>query len=202
MVRHEFRERTRGVAARFRHAAGCRAHDAGTVPPRSCSRRHVARSLQRFVTITTPGSQWLHIVRRSHAQSCAQACTLLRNQSSRLSTLSTALARVKRVARGVLADATRQLTDGQGRGVHSSGDIGGGHVEAFWTSFRVASDLRTSRMRRTGAQANRKVLQHQVLLHRSRTARALAQSSAQSIRTADTDAAATPFRFSIASLRS
>jgi hypothetical protein len=154
------------------------------------------------MTITTPSSRRLHTVSARASISCAQACTLLRNQSTRLSTLSTPPLCLKRVATSMQQAATRQLTDGQGRGVHSSGGIGGGRVEAIRANSRAAPDLRTSWMRRAGAQANGKVLQHQMLLHRPRAARAFAHAGAQGIRTADTDAAPVAFRFPVAGVRS
>jgi hypothetical protein len=60
--------------------------------------------------------------------------------------------------------APKRLTGDDGTGVHSGGDIGGGHVEAFAASIHASPHLRSGGMRRTGAQAHRKVLQHQVLL--------------------------------------
>ena len=111
------------------------------------------------------------------------------------------LLRVKRVAEHARSIASCWLTEGNGGSVHSLGDVGGGHVEVFRTSIHAASDMREGWLQRARAQADCKVLQHQVLLHRSRAPRALAQPGAQDVVAPDTDAATASVRLPGVGLR-
>jgi hypothetical protein len=136
-------------------------------------------------------------VPRAHPErreSCAQACALLHKQRGRLSTLCTGL-RVSNASWSPRKQtAVGWLTGGDGRGVHSLSDIGGGHVEAFTANHHAAPDLRTGWMWRTCAQAHGEVLQHQVLLHRSRASRASAQPGTSCIRASHPDVASIAVR--------
>jgi hypothetical protein len=127
-------------------------------------------------------------------KSCAQACPLLHIQRARLSTLFTGL----RVSNASCATckhiAVRRLTGGHARGVHSTSDIGGGHVEAFTANHHASQDLRTGRMWRTCPQAHGEVLQHQVLLDRSSASRTSAQPGTSRIRTSHSDVASASLR--------
>lgn len=131
----------------------------------------------------------------SSHQSCAQACALLHNRSAQLSTMCTGLC-VSNASRSACnRGATRWLTEDAGRGVHSVSDVGGGCIEAFSASHHAAQNLRTGGMRRAGAQADGEVLQHQVLLDRSRASRAPAQPGTPRVGASDPDVASTPIRF-------
>src|SRR4029077_6514768 len=63
-------------------------------------------------------------------------------------------------------------------------------------------DLRTSGMWRACAQAHGEVLQHQVLLHRSRASRAFAQPGTPYVSATDSDVAPAALRFSAQGVRS
>ncbi len=91
IVRHELRECSRAVAARLGHRSACRrAHDAPTASLGACATGWVTRPLQHLMINHNSQLTMAASCAPPQQTGCAQACALLCNQSTELSTLSTA----------------------------------------------------------------------------------------------------------------